>query len=222
MRCLCRSYVGPTDLFYVHSCRFLHSEAFYAVAQKKYVFIYDQSGTEIQWVLQRGSTFILVLTSRAVHSKMKQHIDVTRMEFLPYHYLLATVVSSISGVVPDTPMLTPLPRLVGQRWLPQIPRHFYGSHGRRPQDAPRACHGARPEPPQRDPPPRAHERHDHALVAQYVDAARQASRARWARAEHRGRPKRGEHGPVYRDERGGRARQALGCEELGADGQAVA
>lgn len=28
--------------------RFLHSEAFYAVAQKKYVFIYDQNGVEVQ------------------------------------------------------------------------------------------------------------------------------------------------------------------------------
>ena len=31
--------------------RFLHSEAFYAVAQKKYVFIYDQDGVEVQYVL---------------------------------------------------------------------------------------------------------------------------------------------------------------------------
>ena len=31
--------------------RFLHSEAFYAVAQKKYVFIYDQNGVELQYVI---------------------------------------------------------------------------------------------------------------------------------------------------------------------------
>ncbi|KAJ9099239.1 hypothetical protein QFC21_004119 [Naganishia friedmannii] len=55
----------------VRDIKFLHNESFYAVAQKKYVFIYDGEGTEIH--------------------KMKQHIDVTKMEFLPYHFLLATV-----------------------------------------------------------------------------------------------------------------------------------
>jgi len=30
--------------------RFLQSESFYAVAQKKYVFVYDQNGVELQYV----------------------------------------------------------------------------------------------------------------------------------------------------------------------------
>jgi hypothetical protein len=30
--------------------RFLQSESFYAVAQKQYVFIYDQNGVELQCV----------------------------------------------------------------------------------------------------------------------------------------------------------------------------
>lgn len=32
----------------VRDIKFLHSEAFFAVAQKKYVFIYDQNGVEVQ------------------------------------------------------------------------------------------------------------------------------------------------------------------------------
>ncbi|WWC69741.1 uncharacterized protein I206_103684 [Kwoniella pini CBS 10737] len=55
----------------VRDIKFLHSEDFYAVAQKRYVFIYDQNGVELH--------------------KLKQHIDPTHMEFLPYHYLLTTV-----------------------------------------------------------------------------------------------------------------------------------
>lgn len=57
----------------VRDIKFLQSENFYAVAQKKYVFIYDQNGVELH--------------------KLKHHIDPTHMEFLPYHYLLSTVVS---------------------------------------------------------------------------------------------------------------------------------
>ncbi|KIM42092.1 hypothetical protein M413DRAFT_444560 [Hebeloma cylindrosporum] len=56
------------------TCRditFLQDQSFFAVAQKKYVFIYDRDGVEIHC--------------------LKAHIEPTRLEFLPYHWLLATI-----------------------------------------------------------------------------------------------------------------------------------
>lgn len=49
---------------------YLQSEQYFAVAQKKYTFIYDHEGVELH--------------------RLKQHVEVKHMEFLPYHYLLAT------------------------------------------------------------------------------------------------------------------------------------
>ncbi|SCU95715.1 LAME_0F13146g1_1 [Lachancea meyersii CBS 8951] len=49
---------------------YLQNEQYFAVAQKKYTFIYDHEGIELH--------------------RLKQHIEVKHMEFLPYHYLLAT------------------------------------------------------------------------------------------------------------------------------------
>ncbi|KAG6896544.1 hypothetical protein C0992_007540 [Termitomyces sp. T32_za158] len=66
-----------SELQLQETCRditFLHDQSHYAVAQKKYVFIYDRDGVELHC--------------------LKSHIEPTRLEFLPYHWLLASVSNS--------------------------------------------------------------------------------------------------------------------------------
>ncbi|KAK6226040.1 bing4ct domain-containing protein [Colletotrichum tabaci] len=66
----CEIQVGET----IRDARWLHNNQFFAVAQKKYVYIYDHNGVEIHC--------------------LRKHMEVTHMEFLPYHFLLGTVAST--------------------------------------------------------------------------------------------------------------------------------
>lgn len=57
----------------VRDARWLHNSQYFAVAQKKYVYIYDHNGVELHC--------------------LSKHVEPLFMEFLPYHFLLASVVS---------------------------------------------------------------------------------------------------------------------------------
>ncbi|CAG8618257.1 12589_t:CDS:10 [Ambispora gerdemannii] len=63
----CEFHVKET----VRDVKWLHNEQYFAVAQKKYVYIYDQNGLEVH--------------------RLKRHIEPNRLEFLPYHFLLVSV-----------------------------------------------------------------------------------------------------------------------------------
>lgn len=63
----CELQLGET----VRDAKWLHNSQYFAVAQKRNVYIYDHHGVELH--------------------NLDQHVEVSHMEFLPFHFLLATV-----------------------------------------------------------------------------------------------------------------------------------
>jgi len=55
----------------VRDVSFLHNHSMFAVAQKKHIYIYDENGSEVH--------------------RLRSHIQPEKIEFLPYHFLLASV-----------------------------------------------------------------------------------------------------------------------------------
>ncbi|KAI0131308.1 BING4CT-domain-containing protein [Daldinia grandis] len=88
----CELQLGET----VRDARWLHNNQFFAVSQKKHVYIYDRQGVEVHC--------------------LRKHQEVTHMEFLPYHFLLATL--GMSGFlkyqdVSTGQLLTEIPTKLG-------------------------------------------------------------------------------------------------------------
>jgi U3 small nucleolar RNA-associated protein 7 len=59
----------------VRDARWLHNNQFFAVAQKKHTYIYDHQGVELHC--------------------LSKHLEPLFLEFLPYHFLLASAVSTL-------------------------------------------------------------------------------------------------------------------------------
>ena len=55
----------------IRHVKFLHDHSMFAVAQKKYTYIYDSQGVELHC--------------------LRNHVDVNKIDFLPYHYLMTSV-----------------------------------------------------------------------------------------------------------------------------------
>ncbi|CAK7567005.1 MAG: putative U3 small nucleolar RNA-associated protein 7 [Sporothrix epigloea] len=63
----CELQLGET----IRDIQWLHNNQYFAVAQKRYTYIYDRNGVELHC--------------------LRKHVEVSHMEFLPYHFLLATM-----------------------------------------------------------------------------------------------------------------------------------
>lgn len=95
----CEINLGET----ARTAKWLHNNQYFAVAQRKHVYVYDQDGVEIHRLgnhrevtresyYRRANVVLLRSTNQFVSD----------MEFLPYHFLLATIVWSGISVTRGT------------------------------------------------------------------------------------------------------------------------
>lgn len=115
MHTVCEVQVRET----VRDVKILHNESFFAAAQKQHVYIYDKRGIEVHCLKVRtrmmnegfavpGATCMLPTVMAIPHllvriylsltsffgPNLQDHTEVHRLEFLPHHFLLASVGSA--------------------------------------------------------------------------------------------------------------------------------
>lgn len=112
----CELQLGET----LRDARWLHNNQYFAVSQRKYVYIYDYAGVELHC--------------------LKKHSEVSHMEFLPYHFLLATVVRYLAKKKRKNQSWTLLIHISGHGRISQISGHFYWAIGGGDSNSSRVAH----------------------------------------------------------------------------------
>lgn len=176
----CELQLGET----VRDARWLHNNQYFAVAQKRNVYIYDHHGVELHC--------------------LNKHLEPLFLEFLPYHFLLASAVSFLlsKGSERISNMHT------ANEWFLEVHGHIDRPARGRTAHQTRQPYSAGAEPTQRNPPRRPPEWHGNTLVPEFTDSTGESTGASWPSPLPRNgptRPVHGIYGPRPEDERVGPA-----------------
>jgi U3 small nucleolar RNA-associated protein 7 len=155
----CELQLGET----VWDAKWLHNDQFFAVAQKKNVYIYDHAGVELHC--------------------LNKHIEARYLEFLPYHFLLASAVSACSCITSSLKLLMSI-ALAGKQRLLKVYGHFNRAVGCRIAHSPWFSYLTMPKPLECSVACRSPEWHSQSVVAKLADPPRKGSRPPWSSSIH--------------------------------------
>lgn len=149
----CELQLGET----VRDAKWLHNDQYFAVAQKKYLYIYDRVGLEIHC--------------------LTKHVEPTHIEFLPYHFLLASVVRCIFCLFYPSDCVANKPCFTVNELVSQVHRYVHRPADCRNSNPPGGPYILVSKPSQRYPACRPPEWHRDAMVAELDHSPRQSARS---------------------------------------------
>lgn len=143
----CELQLGET----IRDAKWLHNNQFFAVAQKKNVYIYDHAGVELHC--------------------LNKHVEAKYLEFLPYHFLLASAVSFSQ----TSTTFYELTKSLGKQRFPQIYRYLHRPASRRTTYSTRLPNVTMPKPLECDTSRRSSKWYSHFMVTQFANRPCQSS-----------------------------------------------